>query len=99
MKSSCSLVGVQPLDQPMTSEGVPPTPANANPASKVGIFARFAVLLRSAGDLVLQVAGLMIAAELTQRGLVQLKQNVAELLGFGSAGCKTPSVNFSQRAD
>jgi hypothetical protein len=48
-----------------------------------------AALLRSAGDLVLQVAGLMIAAELAQRGLVQLKQNFAELLSFRIAGCET----------
>src|SRR5260370_31226629 len=42
-----------------------PTPAAANRASKVGSLPfSFAVLLRSVGDLVLQVAGLMIAAEL-----------------------------------
>ena len=41
----------------------------------------------------------MIAAELAERRLVQLKQDFAELLGFGVAGCKTLSVNLSQRAD
>lgn len=56
-------------------------------------------LLRRVRDLVLQVAGLVIAAELAQRRLVQLKQNLAQLLGFGIAGCETLSVNLSQRAD
>src|SRR5882757_7232539 len=41
----------------------------------------------------------MIAAELAQRRLVQLKQNLAQFLGFGIAGCETLSVNLSQRAD
>src|SRR6202171_1899303 len=58
-----------------------------------------AALLRSVGDLVFQVAGLMIAAELAQRRLVQLKQNLAQLLGFRIAGCETLSVNLTQRAD
>ena len=80
--------------------GSPPTPAVADPVSKVGSLPfRFAVLLRSFGDLVLQVAGLMITAELAQRRLVQFKQNFAQLLGFGIAGCETLSVNLSQRAD
>src|SRR5258705_1121261 len=57
------------------------------------------VLLRRVGDLVVQVAGLMIAAELAERCLVQLKQNFAQLFGFGIAGCETLSVNPSQRAD
>ena len=64
-------------------------------SSESRVFAiRFAVLLRSVGDLVLQVAGLMIAAELAQRRLVQLKQNLAQLVGFGIAGCETLSVNL-----
>jgi hypothetical protein len=37
---------------------------------------------------VLKIAGLMIAAELSQRRLVQLKQNLAQLLGFRIAGCE-----------
>src|SRR5438552_14995973 len=41
----------------------------------------------------------MIAAELAERRLVQLKQNLAQLLGIGIAGCETLSVNLSQRAD
>jgi hypothetical protein len=41
----------------------------------------------------------MIAAELAQRGLIQLKQNLAQLLGFRIAGGKTLSVNLTQRAD
>src|SRR5438552_7355851 len=41
----------------------------------------------------------MIAAELTERRLVQLKQNLPQLLGFGIAGCETLPVNLSQRAD
>ena len=52
-------------------------------------------LLRRVGDLVLQVASLMIAAELAQRRLVQLKQNLAQLLSFGIAGCETLSVNLT----
>jgi hypothetical protein len=43
---------------------------------------RCGALLRRVGDLVLKMAGLIIAAELAQRCLVQLKQNLAQLLGF-----------------
>src|SRR5258708_28526225 len=57
-----------------------------------------AALLRSVGDLVLQVAGLMIAAKLAQRRLVQLKQNHAQLLGFRITGCEILSV-LTQHAD
>src|SRR5580658_6130653 len=46
-----------------------------------------------------QMAGLVIAAELAQRRLVQLKQDFAELLGRGITGRKTLSVNLAQRAD
>jgi len=52
-------------------------------------------LLRGLGDLVLQVAGLMIAAELAQRRLVQLKQNLAEFLGFGIASRKILAVHLT----
>jgi hypothetical protein len=62
-------------------------PAAANRASKVGSLP-FAVLLRSVGDLVLKMARLMIAAELAERRLVELKQNFAELFGFKIAGCE-----------
>jgi hypothetical protein len=58
-----------------------------------------AALLRRVRDLVLQMAGLMIAAELAQRRLVELMQNLAQLLGFGIAGCETLSVNLTQCAD
>ena len=44
------------------------------------------------------MAGLMIAAELAERRLVQLEQNLAQLLGFGIAGCETLSVNLASRA-
>src|SRR5260370_40595959 len=58
-----------------------------------------AALLRSEGDLVLQVAGLVIAPELAQRRLIQLKQNLAQFLGFRIAGREILSVNFPQRPD
>ena len=45
------------------------------------------------------MAGLMIATELAQRRLVQLKQNLAQLLGFRIAGCETLTVNLTQRTD
>src|ERR1700675_1981670 len=41
----------------------------------------------------------MIEAALAQRRLVQLKQNLAQLLGFRIAGCETLPVNLTQRAD
>src|SRR5215472_4806610 len=41
----------------------------------------------------------MIAAELAQRCLVELKQNLAQLLGFRITGCEALSVNLAQRAD
>src|SRR3979411_2833921 len=44
------------------------------------------------------MAGFMIAAELAQRRLVQLKQDFAQLLGRGIAGGKALSVNLAQRA-
>jgi hypothetical protein len=40
----------------------------------------------------------MIAAELAKRRLVQLQQNLAQLFGRRVAGCKTLSVNLTQRA-
>jgi len=45
------------------------------------------------------MVGLMIAAELAQRRLVQLMQDIAQLLGRGITGSKTWSVNLAQRAD
>jgi hypothetical protein len=41
----------------------------------------------------------MIAAELAQRRLVQLKQDLAQLFGFGVAGSKTLPVNLTLRED
>jgi hypothetical protein len=41
----------------------------------------------------------MIAAELAQRCLVEVKQNLAQLLGFRITGCEALSVNLTQRAD
>src|SRR5258707_3834082 len=50
-------------------------------------------------DLVSEMAGLMIAAELAQRRLVQMGQYVAQFLGRGITGGKTLSVNLAQRRD
>ena len=47
----------------------------------------------------LQVAGFMIAAELAQRRLVELKQDFAQLVGRRIPGGKTLSVNLAQRTD
>src|SRR6266550_1019114 len=44
------------------------------------------------------VPWLMIAAKLAQRRLVQLKQKLAQLLGFRITGCETLSV-LTQHAD
>jgi hypothetical protein len=73
-------------------------PATASLPSKVGT-SPFAALLRSVFDLVLQVAGLMIAAELAQRCFVELRENIAQFLGIRITGSKTLSVNLTQRAD
>ena len=72
--------------------------ATAKLASKAGL-RHFAALLRRVGDFVLQVAGLMIAAQLADRRFVQLKQNFTQLLGFRVTGCEALSVNLAQRAD
>src|SRR5215471_8139096 len=45
------------------------------------------------------MAGLMITAELAQRCFVQLKQNLAELLGVRIASCETLAVHLAQRAN
>jgi hypothetical protein len=58
-----------------------------------------AALLRSVGDLVLQVAGFMIAAQLAQRRLVQLQQNLTEFFVCRITGGETLSVNLAQGAD
>src|ERR1700712_1482134 len=59
----------------------------------------FEALLRGLGDLVLQVAGFMIAAELAQRRFVELKQDIAQLRGVRIAGCEAAAVNLAQRAE
>ena len=41
----------------------------------------------------------MIAAELAQRGFVQLKKNLAEFFGFRVTGCEALPVNLAQGAD
>src|SRR5882757_3112972 len=55
-------------------------------------------LLRGLGDLVAEMAGLVIAAELAQRRLVQMSQNIAQLLGRRIARRETRSVNLAQGA-
>jgi len=84
---------------PFTGDA-PPSARTCKPCIESRVFAlHIAALLRSVRDLVFQVAGLMIAAKLAQRRLVQLKQNLAQLLAFGIAGCKTLSVKLTQCAD
>src|SRR5579864_6237209 len=56
-------------------------------------------LLRCLGDLVVEMAGLMIAAELTERRLVQLHQDFAQRFGRGITGSETLSINLAQRPD
>src|SRR5450631_4724698 len=53
------------------------------------------LLLRGLGDLVFQMAGLVIAAELAQRRLVELEQDLAQFFGFGITGRKARSVDFA----
>ncbi len=54
--------------------------------------------LRGVSDLVLEMAGLMIATKLAQRRLVQLKQDLAQLLRFRITGRETLPVNLAQGA-
>ena len=56
-------------------------------------------LLGRFGDLVREMAGLMISAELAQRGLVQRSQDIAQLLGFGITRRETWPVNLTQGAE
>ena len=56
-------------------------------------------LFRCLDDLVLEMAGLVIAAELAERRLVQLNHDFAQLLGRGITGSKPWSVNLAQRTD
>src|SRR5664279_3923516 len=50
-------------------------------------------------DLVLQMTGLVIAAELAQRRLVELKQDLAQCRGSRITGGETDPVDLAQRAD
>src|SRR4051812_3328150 len=54
-------------------------------------------LRRSLRDLFLQMAGLMVAAELPQRGFVELRQHLAQRPGVGMPGGVALSVNLAQR--
>ena len=56
-------------------------------------------LFRSLGDLVAEMAGLVIAAKLAEGCLVQLSQDFAQRRGRGIPGCKTWSINLAQRTD
>src|SRR5437899_3762356 len=51
------------------------------------------------GDLVVEMTGLVVAAKLVQRCLVQIRQSLAQLVGRGITGGKTLPVNLAQRAD
>src|SRR5439155_8211360 len=50
-------------------------------------------------DLVIEMTGLVIAAKLAQRRLVQVKHNLAQSVGRGITGGKTLPVNLAQGAD
>src|SRR5207248_2538297 len=50
-------------------------------------------------DLVIEMTGLVIAAKLAQRRLVQVKHNLAQSVGWGITGGKTLPVNLAQGAD
>src|SRR4029079_4348056 len=50
-------------------------------------------------DLVIQVTGLVVAAKLAQRCLVQVKHNLAQRVGWGITGGKALPINLAQRAD
>jgi hypothetical protein len=48
---------------------------------------------------VIEMTGLVVAAKLAQRCLVQVKHDIAQLVGWGITGGKTLPVNLAQRAD
>src|SRR5260370_5511091 len=58
---------------------------------------RVPALLRSVGDLALQVIRLMIATDLAQGRLIELKHYLAQFRGFRMPGRKALPVNFAQR--
>src|SRR3954469_13465461 len=45
------------------------------------------------------MTGLVVAAKLVQRRLIQIRQSLAQLVGWGVTGSKTLPVNLAQRAD
>src|SRR3954469_21919578 len=45
------------------------------------------------------MTGLVVAAKLVQRRLIQIRQSLAQLVGWGITGGKTLPVNLAQRAD
>src|SRR5262245_15248360 len=57
------------------------------------------LLVQGVRDLVIQMTGLVVAAKLAQRCLVQVKQNIAQLVGWGITGGKTLPVNLAQCTD
>src|SRR4051794_41661533 len=57
-----------------------------------------AALFQGVGDLVFDVAGLVIAAELAERGFVEVRHDLAQFLGGRIARGKTPSVELSHPA-
>src|SRR5438874_11454390 len=57
------------------------------------------VRVQGVRDLVIEMTGLVVAAKLTQRCLVQVKHNLAQFVGWGITGSKTLSVNLAQGAD
>jgi hypothetical protein len=64
-----------------------------------GVFDQSCGLFRSVGYLVVEMAGLMIAAQLAQGSVVELKQNVTQLVRFRIPRSETLSVNLAQRAN
>src|SRR3954469_23359557 len=50
-------------------------------------------------DLVIEMTGLVVAAKLTQRCLVQVSQNIAQLVGWRITGGETLPVNLAQCTD
>src|SRR4029077_14075415 len=86
--------------KPPVACGFPPARIPANPASRAGLrHTGHAVSTRDVGDLVREMAGLVIAPELAQRRLVQVGQNVAQFLGRGITGCEARAGDLAQRAD
>src|SRR5258705_7296421 len=56
-------------------------------------------LVQGVRDLVIEMTGLVVAAKLAQRCLVQVKKNIVQRVGWGITGGKALPVNLAQRAD